>query len=334
MSGANTRPIVIRRVKKIAGGHHGGAWKVAYADFVTAMMAFFMLLWLISNPDKQRLKGLAEYFTPSAATSLSQITDAQSSASGVSGMPGAGGHGRRAQSEQTQTPRGQPSTKAGTAGTTTGGTAGIPDPSLRVMAQEMRVAIDALPPEDPGRRELRVEEDRDGLRISLTDTASRSMFKAGTAVLNPFAREMLARVRSVLRRRSRTPPVSADETPDVAPQAGAGIVTARFAGWSFDVRMRTLTSPAGVTVPVTNGEYGMLLTFVSQPRTVHSRERLAQASGKHSIGRRDRTIDVNVSRLRRKLADHTGDELIRTVRSGGYLFLPAVTCDPSPADRF
>jgi len=147
-------------------------------------------------------------------------------------------------------------------------------------------------------------------------------------------REMLARVRSVLRRRSRTPPVSADETPDVAPQAGAGIVTARFAGWSFDVRMRTLTSPAGVTVPITNGEYGMLLTFVSQPRTVHSRERLAQASGKHSIGRRDRTIDVNVSRLRRKLADHTGDELIRTVRSGGYLFLPAVTCDPSPADRF
>jgi chemotaxis protein MotB len=158
------------------------------------MMAFFMLLWLISNPDKQRLKGLAEYFTPSAATSLSQITDAQSSASGVSGMPGAGGHGRRAQSEQAQTPRGQPSTKAGTAGTTSGGTAGIPDPSLRVMAQELRVAIDALPPEDPGRRELRVEEDRDGLRISLTDTAARSMFKAGTAVLNPFAREMLARV--------------------------------------------------------------------------------------------------------------------------------------------
>ena len=60
----NQRPIVIRRVKKIAAGHHGGAWKVAYADFVTAMMAFFMLLWLISNPDKQRLRGLAEYFSP------------------------------------------------------------------------------------------------------------------------------------------------------------------------------------------------------------------------------------------------------------------------------
>jgi chemotaxis protein MotB len=185
---------VIRRVKKVAGGHHGGAWKVAYADFVTAMMAFFMLLWLISNPDKQRLKGLAEYFSPSAAASLSQMSDASSSSSGINGMPGAGGHGRRAQSEQVQAPRGQPSTKAGTAGTSNGGTAGIPDPSLRVMAQELRVAIDAMPPEDPGSRQMRVEEDRDGLRISLTDTAARSMFKAGTAVLNPFAREMLARV--------------------------------------------------------------------------------------------------------------------------------------------
>ncbi|NWP05799.1 flagellar motor protein MotB, partial [Escherichia coli] len=62
--GANDRPIVIKRVKKVAAGHHGGAWKVAYADFVTAMMAFFMLLWLIANPDKQRLKGLAAYFSP------------------------------------------------------------------------------------------------------------------------------------------------------------------------------------------------------------------------------------------------------------------------------
>ncbi|MBJ6122118.1 flagellar motor protein MotB [Sphingomonas mollis] len=193
-TGANTRPIVIRRVKKIVGGHHGGAWKVAYADFVTAMMAFFLLLWLISNPDKQRQKGLAEYFSPSSATSLSQTTDASSSISGVSGMPGAGGHGRRAQSESVQAPKGQPSTKAATAGTSRGGSANIPDASLRVAAQELRVAIDSLPPDDQGRRQMRIEEDRDGLRISLTDTAARSMFKDGTAILNPFAREMLARV--------------------------------------------------------------------------------------------------------------------------------------------
>ena len=58
------RPIIIKKIKKGGHGHHGGAWKVAYADFVTAMMAFFLLLWLLSTTSKSRLEGLAEYFTP------------------------------------------------------------------------------------------------------------------------------------------------------------------------------------------------------------------------------------------------------------------------------
>lgn len=58
------RPIVIRRVKKVTGGHHGGAWKVAYADFMTAMMAFFLLLWILSNEDESKLAAMADYFTP------------------------------------------------------------------------------------------------------------------------------------------------------------------------------------------------------------------------------------------------------------------------------
>lgn len=58
------RPIIIKKIKKGGHGHHGGAWKVAYADFVTAMMAFFLLLWLLSSSSKATLEGLAEYFTP------------------------------------------------------------------------------------------------------------------------------------------------------------------------------------------------------------------------------------------------------------------------------
>jgi chemotaxis protein MotB len=57
-------PIVIKRKRVIAGGHHGGAWKVAYADFVTAMMAFFLLMWLLSVTDQQTRLGLADYFSP------------------------------------------------------------------------------------------------------------------------------------------------------------------------------------------------------------------------------------------------------------------------------
>ncbi|MEQ1790069.1 MAG: flagellar motor protein MotB, partial [Rickettsiales bacterium] len=61
---ADDQTIVIKRIKKVAGGHHGGAWKVAYADFVTAMMAFFLLLWLLSSTTTTQKMGLAEYFTP------------------------------------------------------------------------------------------------------------------------------------------------------------------------------------------------------------------------------------------------------------------------------
>src|SRR5210317_1585466 len=65
MAGGDKAPIIIKKVKVIAGGgHHGGAWKVAYADFVTAMMAFFMLMWLLNATTEQQRKGLADYFAP------------------------------------------------------------------------------------------------------------------------------------------------------------------------------------------------------------------------------------------------------------------------------
>ena len=67
---AKQQQIIIKKVKKVQGGvHHGGAWKVAYADFVTAMMAFFLLFWLISVSDKATLQGVAQYFTPTESIS-------------------------------------------------------------------------------------------------------------------------------------------------------------------------------------------------------------------------------------------------------------------------
>src|SRR5262245_48387515 len=66
--GNKKRPILIKKIKKVAGGHHGGAWKVAYADFVTAMMAFFLLLWLLNVTTKEQLNGIADYFKPTSAS--------------------------------------------------------------------------------------------------------------------------------------------------------------------------------------------------------------------------------------------------------------------------
>ncbi|MFC6622711.1 flagellar motor protein MotB [Novosphingobium panipatense] len=191
--GNEKRPIVIRKVKKVTGGgHHGGAWKVAYADFVTAMMAFFMLLWLLANPDEVQLKGLAEYF--SADSAKANLSTTLTNQPGM--QPGTGGNGRNNQSDD-QEPRGQPAAEAGTVGVSRGGTANIPEAALRVMAQEMRVALE--PPLDSGEKgnegagNIDVRPSREGMRIHLVDSPQRSMFKGGTAELNDFARAMLAR---------------------------------------------------------------------------------------------------------------------------------------------
>ncbi|WP_132389536.1 flagellar motor protein MotB [Novosphingobium sp. PhB165] len=169
--------------------HHGGAWKVAYADFVTAMMAFFMLLWLLANPDKAQLKGLAEYFSPAAERNAQPST--LTSTPGP--QPGLGGHTRRAQAED-QKALGQPSAESGVKGASRGGTADVPEAALRVMAQEMQLSLEQPVDASEGKQNVDVEQERDGLRIHLVDTAQRSMFKGATAQLNDYARDMLVRI--------------------------------------------------------------------------------------------------------------------------------------------
>ncbi len=186
----DVRPIIIKRVKKVVGGgHHGGAWKVAYADFVTAMMAFFMLLWLLADPDKEKLKGIAEYFSPSSASGKPGETIET-----IDGeKPGLGGRMTKAQSDSPQT-AGQPTPVAATNGTARGGTARVPDAALRVMAQELRLMLQPSSTPSSKRASVAVQQSRDGLRISLMDDESRSMFRGGTAILNDYARLLLEQV--------------------------------------------------------------------------------------------------------------------------------------------
>jgi len=92
---ADNKAVIIKRVKKYGGGHHGGAWKVAYADFVTAMMAFFLLLWLLNAVTEEQLTGIADYFAP---------TTVSKSASGAGGMLGGRTVGEGAMSSNGTTP--------------------------------------------------------------------------------------------------------------------------------------------------------------------------------------------------------------------------------------
>ncbi|MGC2415087.1 MAG: response regulator [Stellaceae bacterium] len=132
----------------------------------------------------------------------------------------------------------------------------------------------------------------------------------------PFhLRELLARVKSVLRRvQSRT-----GENPQPVRSR------ARFAGWNLDLSSRELLSPAGHGVRLTTGEYDLLAAFVNHANQVLSRDRLLDLARSREAGPFDRTIDVQVGRLRRKLEDDSQNPtLIKTVRGSGYIFTPAV----------
>ena len=153
-----------------------------------------------------------------------------------------------------------------------------------------------------------VAEDTDriiGLEIGADDYLTKPF--------NP--RELLARIRAVLRR-------SEGQGPAADPVEG--IMT--FAGWRLDPARRELRDPDGVLVELTAGEFGLLAALVERPRRVLSRDRLLDLTRGRDAQPFDRSIDVQVSRLRRKIeADPKNPELIKTVRSGGYIFtLPVV----------
>jgi two-component system, OmpR family, response regulator len=136
----------------------------------------------------------------------------------------------------------------------------------------------------------------------------------------PFhLRELLARVRSVLRR-------GASRAGGGGDRAGGGQrVHIKFAGWSLDLASRELLSPAGIEVRLTTGEFELLAAFVNHANQVLSRDRLLDLSRHREAGPFDRTIDVQVGRLRRKLEDDPKNPtMIKTVRGGGYIFTPPV----------
>ena len=135
-------------------------------------------------------------------------------------------------------------------------------------------------------------------------------------VPKPFSpRELLARIKAVLRR--------AGERAEALPASEGQAV--QFAGWALDLARRRLQSPDGTAVSLTAGEFELLTAFVDHPQRVLSRDQLLDFTRGRSAAPYDRSIDIQVSRLRRKIEPESdAPELIKTVRGGGYLFTPAI----------
>lgn len=145
-------------------------------------------------------------------------------------------------------------------------------------------------------------------------------------------RELLARIRTVLRRRSggtaanEIAPAGAEAAPAAHAESDSGD-NLRFAGWRMDLGLRLLFDPDNRLITLSDGEFRLLRAFAEHPRRVVTRDQLLEWSRGEDSDHYDRAIDVQLSRLRRKLAGGeggAGQELIRTVRNEGYLFVPHV----------
>ena len=184
------QPIIIKRVKKGGHGKHGGAWKIAYADFVTAMMAFFLLMWLLGSTTEGDKKGIADFFNAPLKVSLLGGSGSGDSSSVVRG----GGADLTRSTGQvkdgdTQAKKRLLSLKALQAEQKRAEQA-----RLEALKARVEAAVAASPKLVSMKSQIRLDMTPDGLRIQIVDEQNRPMFDSGRAALKDYTREILREI--------------------------------------------------------------------------------------------------------------------------------------------
>jgi chemotaxis protein MotB len=179
---------------------------VAYADFTTAMMAFFMLLWLLTVSDKEQLSGIADYFTPSNATMSNSSGSGEILAGSSPAKDGAKADGSistsapSANAEDESQPNPSGAQDSQTASTTAWETKmpTMPDAQLLKAEEDIKTAIQETPELQRHKDQIILEQTPDGLRIQLVDKDQRPMFRSGTAELYPFTQRLLSAIAGII----------------------------------------------------------------------------------------------------------------------------------------
>jgi chemotaxis protein MotB len=210
MAVGGEQTIVIKKIKKGHGeGHHGGAWKVAYADFVTAMMAFFLLMWLINTTSPEQKRGIADYFAPAS------VSDATSGSGGILAGTALGSDGAKAAgsssvieelSPQSRNPDdGRSPEGAKAAVSEDASTESLrealkrrDDAAFASAAQSLRQALQDMPELAELSKNIIVDQTPEGLRIQLVDQEGRSMFTEGSSQPNERAKLLLRAISTVI----------------------------------------------------------------------------------------------------------------------------------------
>lgn len=194
-NGKPLQPIIIRRVRKGGKKYPAGTWKIAYADFVTAMMAFFLLMWLLGSSSKGDLQGIESYFNSPMKVSL---MGGDGSGTSTSILPGGGPRLDRSADNYgpTNDSLDRPKTER-----TAAQAAEAREEARRLM--QLKLKISALLKERPGLAEhigqIQMEITADGLRIQIVDDQKRPMFDIGKSEVKPYMREILREIGSAIR---------------------------------------------------------------------------------------------------------------------------------------
>jgi len=222
----NTQPIIVKRVKKVAAGHHGGAWKIAFADFATAMMAFFLVMWLMSSATPEQKRAISGYFqdpigftesasphvidlggtpTPAPDRTLNDVVDpamqqSQSQDQSESAMDAAQAETFAEQLERER---------------------------LDLLLQELQNKVDENPELTRFKDQILFEITQDGLRIQIMDAANRPMFALGSAQLQPYFEDILLAMADTIRAVPNK--ISISGHTDAKPYSGRG----EFGNWEL-----------------------------------------------------------------------------------------------------
>ncbi len=205
------RPIYVKRVKKVAGGHHGGAWKVAYADFVTAMMAFFMVMWLITAVSKEQRAAIFDYFkNPSMEPGKSvKPAPGQMGPGGASSSPinlGGGLDAPKTSLQKTDkigatvmTETAKPIDLKSEAQLAEEAQKELEKKQLDALMQDLKEAIDKSQALEPFKDQLLLDITPEGLRIQIVDAQNRPMFDMGSSRLKSYTIDILKEVTTYLK---------------------------------------------------------------------------------------------------------------------------------------
>ncbi|MET3129842.1 chemotaxis protein MotB [Oxalobacteraceae bacterium GrIS 1.11] len=194
MADEGLRPIIVKRIKKTAGGHHGGAWKIAYADFVTAMMAFFLLMWLLGSTAKGDLNGISEFFKTPLKVAMAGGSGSGDSSSVIQG----GGQDLTRQSGQVKKGDNPPQKKSYDLKAAKAALEQEEVQRLQALKAKIEATIEANPALKKYKNQLLLDITSEGLRIQIVDEQNRPMFALAKAELQPYTREILQAIGFVL----------------------------------------------------------------------------------------------------------------------------------------